>query len=165
MTFSILFESPAFKRVLLIVIFISSIVAGAYAPLVLRSAQIFLSLVVVLSLRGNKISGMMWGMVLGLIFESLMMNYIGMVTLPYIYVGYVSAWLSAHFLISGVIPVALLCAGSYIFTELSTFLLYRLMGLNGSLPAPFDALWAIIVVAVAGGILQFLTLRLHVEKS
>lgn len=131
----------------------------------LNSANAFLGLLVVVSLKQKQGSGVIWGAVLGGISDLLMMQHVGYHGVSFTLIGYAVGWLGGKMVISGFVSLCLLTA---LVVAVDAALVTILFALIEQAPAistigPPLLLSAIVTPLLAAG-LEAIYTRIHPKE-
>lgn len=109
----------------------------------------FLALLVVLSLKQGRTSGIIWGVILGVAFDALTMPHIGFHGIAFTITGYILGWVGGRFLLRGYIPLFLFTMAAYFLDTLIVASLILLFEMK--LPSPLTL--PVVVGAVATAVM------------
>ena len=110
----------------------------------LNSANAFLALLAVLSLRHKRVAGVLWGAVLGGLTDLLLMPQVGYHGFAFTLIGYGLGWLGGKMVISGFAAIFALTAAAVL---LDAAIVTVLFGLLERAPS-WDALWPPVVASL-----------------
>lgn len=103
----------------------------------LNSANAFLALLVVLSLRQRRLAGVLWGAALGGLSDLLLMQHVGYHGAAFTVLGYALGWLGGKMVISGFAALFALTAAAVALDAAAVTLLFAAL----ERPPSWAALW------------------------
>lgn len=103
----------------------------------LNSANAFLALLVVVSLRQRRLAGVLWGAALGGLSDLLLMQHVGYHGATFTVLGYALGWLGGKMVISGFAALFALTAAAVVLDAAAVTLLFTLLERAPS----WDTLW------------------------
>jgi cell shape-determining protein MreD len=127
----------------------------------LTIANPFLALLVVLALRGGKVSGMLWGALLGGVSDAYFLPFVGFHGAAFTVAGYVLGWVGSKVVIRGVLPLAFFGGVTYLWDAGVVSLLYLMLRLPIASPFLVPVLLGAVITAALAAALEAVARRLY----
>jgi cell shape-determining protein MreD len=128
----------------------------------LTIANAFLALLVVLSVRGGKEAGVIWGALLGGLSDAYFsLPYIGFHGAAFTVLGYILGWIGSKVVIRGVVPLAFFAGTTYVLDAAVVSLLYLLLSLPLASPLILLVLLGSGITAALAAALEAVARRLY----
>lgn len=147
-----------------LVLLLITVALQTLLPLVsgdLTIANPFLALLVVLALRGGKVSGMLWGALLGGVSDAYFLPYVGFHGAAFTLAGYVLGWVGSKVVIRGVLPLAFFGGVTYLWDAGVVSLLYLALGLPIASPFLVPVLLGAAITSALAAALEAVARKLY----
>lgn len=147
-----------------LVLLLITVAIQTLLPLVsgdLTIANPFLALLVILALRGGKVSGMLWGALLGGVSDAYFLPYVGFHGVAFTVAGYVLGWIGSKVVIRGVLPLAFFGGVTYLWDAGVVSLLYLALKLPIAAPFLLPVLVGAVITSALAAALEAVARKLY----
>jgi cell shape-determining protein MreD len=147
-----------------LVLLLITVALQTLLPLVsgdLTIANPFLALLVVLALRGGKVSGMLWGALLGGVSDAYFLPFVGFHGAAFTVAGYVLGWVGSKVVIRGVLPLAFFGGVAYLWDAGVVSLLYLTLALPIASPFLVPVLLGAAITSALAAALEAVARKLY----